>query len=124
MDGDDGVLAIVLAAEHLLDFTGVHHSRKLLETGGEIGKHVLALPRPFHQHAHVLGALGERGDEVDLFLDAAAPLKDLLGLGLVVPEIRSGRAGFYAGQFFCGVRGLKDNSGDRTRASPDLDTCE
>jgi hypothetical protein len=44
----------------------------------------------------------QRGNERDFFLDAAPALEDLLRFGLVAPEIRSGGAGLYISEFFCG----------------------
>ncbi len=54
MDRDDGVGAIVLAAEHLLDLGRLDFGLERVERLEEIGADVLALARPFEQHAEVV----------------------------------------------------------------------
>ena len=51
---EDGVLAIVLAAEHLLDLAGLHLLVERIERLGKLG--VDGLPRlsPLHQHGEVV----------------------------------------------------------------------
>src|SRR5712691_11870629 len=110
MNGDDGVLAIVLAAEHLLDLTGVHQTGEFLDAAGELRRHVLTLGGPLDEHTKVLGAFRKSGHELDFFFDPSAALEDFLRLGLVVPEIGSRRAGFYPGELFSRAGGFKDNS--------------
>ena len=51
MDRDDGVLAIVLAAEHLLGLAGVDFARKIVEAAAEIVGDRLARLGPFDEHA-------------------------------------------------------------------------
>jgi len=113
MNGDDGVLAIVLAAEHLLDLAGLHVLIEDIERGGEL--RVDRFPRlgPFDEHREVVVLLLERDNQIAILLEPAAALLDLLRFGLVFPEIRGGRAGFYAGQFFVGLGGFKDSYADR-----------
>jgi len=106
----------VLAAEHLLDLAGLHHLRELLEAGGEIREHVLALAGPLHEHAEVLGAFCQRGNERDFFLDAAPALEDLLRFGLVAPEIGRTYVLFDIGQLLVEASGFKDASAIRRRA--------
>jgi hypothetical protein len=64
----------------------------------------------------------ERRDQLNFLLDAAAALESLLRLDLVVPEIGRGGACFYFRELVTRACGLKDNSGDRRRASrgPDI----
>jgi hypothetical protein len=114
----------VLAAEHLLDLAGVDQAGKLIEAGRELGPDVLSLAGPFDEHGKILGALAERGDQLDLLLDPAAALEDFLGFGLVVPEIWRRGARLYACELLGRAGGFKDNSGDRTRASRGPDICE
>ena len=113
MDGDDRVLAIVLAAEHLLDLAGLHFLIERVEPLGELG--VDRLPRlgPFDEHGEVVALLLERGDQIAILLEPAAALLDLLRFGLVLPEIGRGGAHVEAGQFFVRTCGLKDSSADR-----------
>ena len=50
VDGDDRVLAIVLAAEHLLDLAGLHFLIERLERLREFGVDWLARLGPFDEH--------------------------------------------------------------------------
>jgi hypothetical protein len=116
MDRDDGVPAIVLAAEHLLDLTGLHFLIERFERLSELGVDRLTRVRPFDQHREVVALLPERQHEIAILLDPAAPLQDLLRFGLVLPEIRSGGKRLEARQFLVRSSGFKDSSADRQRA--------
>jgi hypothetical protein len=52
-------------------------------------------------------------NEIALLLDALAALQDLLGFDLILPELRGGGLGFYAGEFVFRVGCLKDSYADR-----------
>ncbi len=54
MDGDDRVLPIVLAAEHLLDFAGVDLSGQLVEGAAEIVGDGLSRFGPFDEHGEIV----------------------------------------------------------------------
>jgi hypothetical protein len=114
---DDGVLAIVLAAEHLLDLAAFDEAGKLLDARGELRGDIFALARPVDEHTKVVCLGSERRDQLDLFLDSTAALKDFLRLDLVGPEIGRGCAGFYLCEFITRASGFKDNSGGRQPAS-------
>jgi hypothetical protein len=113
MDGDDRVLSIVLAAEHLLDLAGLHFLVECLDSGDELVVHRLAGRGPFEQHREVVGFLLERKNQVAVLLEPSAALLDLLCFGLVLPEIRERGARIEAGQFFVRPGLLKDSSADR-----------
>jgi hypothetical protein len=100
----------VLAAEHLLDFAGFHEPRELLDAVGQLAGDLFALPGPFDQDRQVVGAAAQRVDQLDLLFDAAPALQGLLRLDLVLPEVGSRRAGFYLGELFGRLRGVKDSS--------------
>ncbi len=104
MHGDDRVLGVVLAAEHLLDLAGLDFGLQLVETAHEIAADVLAGVEPLAQDDEVVGALAQRLQQRDVFVEAPAPLQHLLRRGLVVPEV--GRAGlrFEAREFLLGRR--------------------
>ena len=89
------VLAIVLAAEHLLDLAAFDQSGKLLDRRRQLRADVFPLARPVDEHAKIVRLGFESRDQLDLFLDPAAALKDFLRLDLVAPEIGRGGAGFY-----------------------------
>ena len=55
MDGDDRVLAIVLAAEHLLDLAGLHFLVERVDPGDELVVHRLAGLGPFEQDREIVG---------------------------------------------------------------------
>jgi hypothetical protein len=115
MDGDDSVLAIVLAAEHLLDLAGLDFLVERLESLGELG--IDRLPRfgPLDEDGEIVGALAQRHHQVAVLLEPFAALQDLLRFGLVFPEVGRGRLVLEAGQFFVGAGGFKDSSADRQR---------
>jgi hypothetical protein len=119
MDREDGVLAIVLAAEHLLDLAGLDLLVERLERVDELAVDRLAGFGPLHEHGEVVALLAQRDDELAILLEPSAALQDLLRFGLVLPEIWRGGARLEAGQFLFGPRGLKDSSGGRPRAGSD-----
>jgi hypothetical protein len=53
--------------------------------------------------------------EIAVLFEAAAALKDLLRLRLILPEIGRGGAGFEAVQLLFGAGGFKDNSAGSQR---------
>jgi hypothetical protein len=90
MDGDNGVAAIVLAAEHLLRLAGLDLRLVRVEAADEIGLDVLALLEPLDQHGQVVGPLAEAVAQRQVVFEPAPPLQDLLRLDLILPEIRGG----------------------------------
>ena len=117
MDRDDGVLAVVLAAEHLLGLGRLDLERQRVEAAREIRKHVFARGGPFDQHGQILFTRAQAVDEIALLLEPAAALEHFLRLGLVLPEIGGSGALLEFRQLLGGVRGLKDNLGVRSNAS-------
>jgi len=87
MDGDDGVAAIVLAAEHLRDPAGLHFLIEHLARLRELRVDGLARLRPLDQDAQVVALLLQRQGEIAILFQAAAPLQDLLCFDLVFPEV-------------------------------------
>jgi hypothetical protein len=106
----------VLAAEHLLDLSGLDDAGELLDAGGQLRRDILPLAGPVDQDAKIVCFGFEGGDQLDLLLDSTAALKDLLCLDLVVPEIGRRRAGFYLCELVTRPGRLKDNSGGPRRA--------
>ena len=90
MNRHDRVLAIVLAAEHLLDLARLHFLVERLERLRELRVHRLARLRPLDEHAQVVALLLERHHQIAILLEPAAALQDLLCFGLVFPEIVGG----------------------------------
>jgi hypothetical protein len=87
MDRDDGVLAIVLAAEHLLDLAGLHFLIERLERLSEILVDRFAGLGPLDEDGEVVALSLEREDQIAIQLEPAAALQDLLRFGLIFPEI-------------------------------------
>jgi len=123
MDGDDRVAAIVLAAEHLLDLGRLHLALQLVEPAREVGFDRLALLQPLGQHGQVLAALLQGIAQSDVFFQAPAPLQQLLGFGLVRPEVRFTDARFDAADLVVESCNLKDNSACPRTSSSDPDTA-
>jgi hypothetical protein len=111
---DDGILAIVLTAKHLLDLAGLDLLIERLERLAEFGIDRFASLRPLDEHREVVALFFQRSDEIEFLLQPAPALQNLLGVGLVFPEIRRGRARLEAGQFLLGFGGLR-YSADRQR---------
>jgi hypothetical protein len=97
MNGQDRVLAIVLAAEHLLDLAGLHLLLERIERLTELGIDRFAGFRPFGEHGEIVALLLERRHQVVVLLEAPAALQYLLRFGLIVPEIGRGGARLEAG---------------------------
>jgi hypothetical protein len=96
VDGDDGVVAIVLAAEHLAGFSGLDVLLELVEAFQQVAVDGLASLGPFDEHAEIVGAALQRVAERDLLVEPPAALQELLRLGLVLPEVGLGDTGFDA----------------------------
>jgi hypothetical protein len=86
----------VLAAEHLARLSGLDVALEVVDALEQIRFDRLARLCPLDEHTEVVGAAGERLGERQLVFDAPAPLQQLLRVGLVLPEIRFGDAGFDA----------------------------
>jgi hypothetical protein len=84
----------VLAAEHLLDFGGFDLALEIVEAAAEVGFDRFALLQPFGQHGEVFVPLLQRVAQGDVLLQAAAALQELLGVGLIRPEVGIGDALF------------------------------
>ena len=116
MDRDDRVLAIVLAAEHLLDLAGLDFLIEGIDGLRELGIDGLARFGPLDEHGEVVALSPQRADQIAVLLEAAAALQHFLRFGLILPEVGRGGARLEAGQLFVGPRGFKDSSADRRRA--------
>jgi hypothetical protein len=123
MDADDGVLAIVLATEHLLDFARLDFGGERAEGLIELGFDRLSSFGPLDEHGQIVCAPLQRLTEVAILLEPPAALQELLRRGLVFPEIRFGNFRLDGGQLGLELRGVKDSSGDRKPASRDPDTA-
>jgi hypothetical protein len=97
MDGKDRVPTIVLAAEHLLDFSGLDFLFKGIERLSELGIDRLAGSGPFDEDREIVALLLERGHQIVILLEPPPALQNLLCFSLVVPEIGRGGARFEAG---------------------------
>jgi hypothetical protein len=113
---DDGVEPVVFAAQHTL---GLRHFDLRLERPEprlQVGGDVFAALGPLDEHAEIVLLFLERVRQVDVVLQAAAALQGLLGLGLILPEVRLGYTVFEAGNLLTQVGCLKDNSAVRRTA--------
>jgi hypothetical protein len=91
VDRDDGVLAIVLAAEHLLDLAGLDERARGRRGRGEV---VGSTGSPASAHStSTARSSSARSDSLSAILfEPAAALQHLLRGGLVLPEIGSATA--------------------------------
>jgi hypothetical protein len=114
----------VLAAEHLLRFARFDTAGQIVQGAAEIVGDGLPCLGPLDQHGEIVHPPLQRVAEIQILLEPPATLQQLLGAGLVLPEIRLGDFLFYFGEFFGGTRGVKDGSAGRLRAARDPRTCE
>jgi hypothetical protein len=106
----------VFAAQHLLDLAGLHKGIETVEGPGEVRLNGLALLRPLDEHLHIVALLAQCFTKGDVFADALTASQRGLGVGLLIPEIGSGDAGFEPAQFFVETCGVKDSSASRRPA--------
>jgi hypothetical protein len=118
MHGDDGVAAIVLAAQHLARLGGLDVSLELVEAARQIPVDGFTRLGPLDQDGQVVRAPLQGVGEVQFFFEAAAPLQQLLRLTLVVPEVRLGDAGLQLVELRAVTRDVKDSSAGRRCVSP------
>jgi hypothetical protein len=111
MDGDDGVGAIVFAAEHLLGLGSLDLLLELRESSREIRADVFAGIDPLDQDREVVTAPLQGAQERQVVFDAAPLLHHLLRRGLVAPEIGGGYLAFDVGELIVEAGCLKDASG-------------
>jgi hypothetical protein len=101
----------VLAAQHLLELGALHDLLQLVERGLQVLLHVLSRLQPFHQHARVVLAAAQALEQVEVGLQALAALEQLLGRGLVRPEVGGRHALVDAGQLGAELGVLKGSRG-------------
>jgi hypothetical protein len=78
----------VLAAEHLLDFAGLHFLIERFERLAEVLVDRFTGLGPLDQHGEIFALPLERQDQIAILLEPAAALQELLCFGLIFPEIR------------------------------------
>jgi hypothetical protein len=116
MDGDDRVLAIVLAAEHLLGFAGFDFRGQVVEPLRQVVEDRLTGLRPLDEDGEIVHPRLERIAQLDVVFETSPPLQQLLRRRLVFPEIGLGNALLYLGEFVRRAGGVKGSSADRSRA--------
>jgi hypothetical protein len=107
----------VLTAKHLLDFARFHVGLEQVERLLQIIFDRLSGLSPFHEHTDVVCVLAQTFGELPVFVYPAAPLKHLLRVGLVVPEVGRRSLRFYLRELGIEAGDVKDSSADRPRAS-------
>jgi hypothetical protein len=122
MDGDDGVGAVVLAAQHLARFRAFDFLLQLIERTRQVSGDVFARARPLDKDADVVGAPLERLQQRTVFIKAAAPLHYFLSLFLIAPEVRRRGPRLYLRELFVEVGALKDASAARATVYSGLRT--
>jgi hypothetical protein len=106
----------VLAAEHLFDLAGLDFLVEGVERLKELRVDRLPRLRPLDEDAEIVALLLEREHQIAILLEPAPALPDLLGFGLVFPEVVGGRERVELAYFFAGAGGLKDSSANRKPA--------
>ena len=72
----------------------VRETFERIERSRQIRRHVLAGLGPFEEHAQVVDLPGKTVPLLEVLGETTLTLESLLGLGLVVPEIRGGDLAF------------------------------
>jgi hypothetical protein len=116
MDGHYGVAPVVLAAEHLFDLAGFDVSLEHVERALQVGIDRLAGLSPLDEHTDIVRVLAQVVRELPVFLQPSPALKDLLCVGLVVPEVGRGGLRFYLRKLRLETGEVKDSSADRLTA--------
>jgi hypothetical protein len=80
----------VFTAKHLLGLGRVDLLRQCVQCLGEIRDHVFAAAGPFEEDGDVVDLFGEAVAQLEVLGEPSLPLKRLLRLGLVVPEVGRG----------------------------------
>jgi hypothetical protein len=99
VDGDDGVLAIHVAAEHRADLAGLNIAREHVDGPLEIRRDVLALSRPVDENGDVVLLLAQRLRQDAVVIQPAPTLQRLLRRGGILPEVRGRNLRLELGQF-------------------------
>jgi hypothetical protein len=113
----------VFAAEHLLGFAGLDLNGEFVQGTRKVVPDRLSGFYPFGENVEVVDLFPERIRKLAILFEPATALKQFLGVCLVLPEIWSGNAFFYAGEFVGGLGRVKDGSADRRRGGPVPDVC-
>jgi len=95
MNRHDRVLAIVLAAEHLLCLARINGGREILETLRQIVADRLSGFGPLDEDGEVVSPSFQGCAEIAVLLQAPAALEQFLRRPLVLPEVRIRYALFY-----------------------------
>jgi hypothetical protein len=113
----------VFAAEHLFDLAGLDLARQRIQAAAELGQRIgISLLGPLHENREIVAAAPQRGDELAIFFEPPPPLKQLLSLFLVFPEIRLADSRLDPIQLLFRFGDFKDSSEDRLLAWRDPDT--
>jgi hypothetical protein len=123
MDRDDGVAAIVLAAQHLAGFGLLDVRLEFVEAFQQLAIDGFPGLRPLDQDAEIVGAALQRLTAGQLLVQTAAALEQLLCFRGILPEVRMRDASLDFLELRPVARFVKDSSGDRRPASrgPDND---
>jgi hypothetical protein len=101
----------VLAAQHLLELGLPDRPFEGVEGGAEVLLDVLAAGEPVGQDLGVVLQALEARQQREVVLEALAALQDLLGLGLVLPELGLGGLVVEPLELGLELRPLKDSRG-------------
>jgi hypothetical protein len=100
----------VLAAHHLLDFSGLDFRLERAHRVLQVAADVLARFRPLEQDAEIVELLDDGVAEGGFVSQTAPPLQEPLRFGLILPEIGRRDTGLERGQFARRISRVKDSS--------------
>jgi hypothetical protein len=100
----------VLAAKHLLCLGRLDLLLQLVEGTLEIRPYVLSRVGPLDEDSQIVATAPQRLGERTIFLEPTPTLHDLLGFGLIAPEVRACNALPYLDELIVQAGGLKGAS--------------
>jgi hypothetical protein len=114
----------VFPAEHLFRFGGIHAGGQIVERAAQIVGDGLPRPGPLDEDGDVVQPPGERSAQLEILFEPPAPLQELLGGRLILPEIRLRDAFFYLREFVGRTCAVKDGSAGPRPGGRGPRTCE
>ena len=87
MDGQDGIVGIMAAAQNHFQFRIIHQTLELLNLTDQVGFDIFSFSHQLLENLHLFSGGGQVFSQFNLFLQAGDGLQGFLGLFVIVPEV-------------------------------------